>query len=38
MSQNRTAEDRVSAIEGLWREGGADEAVVADIMAAAKAT
>ena len=34
MSQNRTAEDRAGAIEGLRREGGEEEAVVADIMAA----
>lgn len=34
MSQNRTAEDRTGAIEGLRREGGVEEEVVADIMAA----
>jgi transcriptional regulator len=34
MSQNRPAEDRAGAIEGLRREGGVDEASVADIMAA----
>jgi transcriptional regulator len=36
MSQNRPAEDRAGAIAGLRREGGAEEAVVAEIMTAAK--
>ena len=36
MSQNRPAEDRAGAIEGLRREGGAGEAAVAEIMAAAE--
>jgi transcriptional regulator len=35
MSQNRPAQDRAGAIEGLRSEGGADEAVVADAIAAA---
>ena len=35
MSQNRPAEDRAGAVEGLRREGGAGEAAVAEIMAAA---
>jgi transcriptional regulator len=34
MSQNRPAEDRAGAIEGLQREGGAGEARVAEVMAA----
>jgi transcriptional regulator len=33
MSHNRPAEDRAGAIEGLRREGGAEGAVVAEIMA-----
>jgi transcriptional regulator len=36
MSQNRTAEDRAGAVEGLRREGGAEEAVVAEIMVVAE--
>ena len=36
MSQNRPAEDRVGAIEGLRSEGGAGEAAVAEIVAAAE--
>ena len=36
MSQNRTAADRAGAIEGLRREGGADEATVAELIAAGK--
>jgi transcriptional regulator len=36
MSQNRPAEDRAGAIEGLRREGGADEATVAELIAAGK--
>jgi len=34
MSQNRPAEDRTGVIEGLRREGGPAEAVVADIVSA----
>ncbi len=34
MSQNRPAEDRAGAIEGLRREGGPGEAAVAEIIAA----
>ncbi|MGE0118263.1 MAG: FMN-binding negative transcriptional regulator [Dongiaceae bacterium] len=34
MSQNRPAEDRTGTVEGLRREGGSDEAAVAEIMAA----
>jgi len=34
MSQNRPAEDRAGAIEGLRREGGGEEAAVAAIVAA----
>jgi len=34
MSQNRPAQDRAGATEGLRREGGAGEAAVAEIMAA----
>jgi transcriptional regulator len=34
MSQNRPAEDRAGVVEGLKREGGAEEAAVADIVAA----
>jgi transcriptional regulator len=36
MSQNRPARDRVGVVEGLVREGGPVEAVVARIVAAAK--
>jgi transcriptional regulator len=36
MSQNRSPPDRAGVIEGLAREGGADEARVAEIMAAAR--
>jgi len=36
MSQNRPARDRVGVVEGLVREGGSVEAVVARIVAAAK--
>jgi transcriptional regulator len=36
MSQNRSAEDRIGAIEGLRREGGAEEAAVAEIIAMAE--
>lgn len=35
MSQNRPAQDRVGVVEGLVREGGPAEAVVAKIVAAA---
>ena len=35
MSQNRPAEDRAGVIAGLAREGGADEAAVAALVAAA---
>jgi transcriptional regulator len=34
MSQNRTASDRAGAIEGLRREGGPEEAAVAEMVAA----
>lgn len=34
LSQNRPAEDRAGAIEGLRREGGGGEAAVAEMMAA----
>jgi transcriptional regulator len=36
MSQNRPAQDRVGVVEGLIREGGPAEAVVAKIVAAVK--
>jgi transcriptional regulator len=36
MSQNRPAQDRVGVVEGLVREGGPAEAVVAKIVAAVK--
>src|SRR6202140_1139702 len=36
MSPNRSPPDRAGVIEGLAREGGADEARVAEIMAAAR--
>jgi transcriptional regulator len=36
LSQNRPAEDRAGAIDGLRREGGADEAAVAAAMEAAE--
>jgi len=35
MSQNRSAEDRAGVVEGLRREGGIEEKVVADIVVAA---
>jgi transcriptional regulator len=38
MSQNRPAEDRTGTVEGLRREGGPDEAAVAEIMAAIERT
>jgi transcriptional regulator len=38
MSQNRPAEDRAGAIEGLRREGGTEEAAVAGIIAASEPT
>jgi transcriptional regulator len=34
MSQNRPAQDRIGVVEGLVREGGPAEAVVAKIVAA----
>ena len=34
MSQNRPAQDRVGVVEGLVREGGPAETVVAKIVAA----
>jgi transcriptional regulator len=34
MSQNRPAADRAGVVAGLTREGGPDEAAVADIVAA----
>jgi transcriptional regulator len=34
MSQNRPAEDRAGVVDGLTREGGPDEAAVAEIVAA----
>ena len=34
MSQNRPAQDRVGVVEGLVREGGPTEAIVAKIVAA----
>jgi transcriptional regulator len=36
LSQNRTPEDRSGVIEGLRRHGGADEAAIAELMAAAQ--
>ena len=35
MSQNRPAEDRAGVVEGLRREGGPAEAIVADVVTAA---
>ena len=34
MSQNRTAEDRAGMIDGLRREGDAEDAAVAEVMVA----
>ena len=36
LNQNRPAEDRAGVVEGLRREGGADEAAMAAMMAASK--
>ena len=36
LSQNRPAEDRGGVVEGLRRDGGADEAAVAELMASAQ--
>jgi transcriptional regulator len=35
MSQNRPAEDRAGVVEGLRREGGSEQAIVADLVTAA---